>query len=517
MTAAPPATDPPGAPGPPSAPDASALPGPPSAPDAPALPGPPSAPDASAAPGPPSAPDAPALPGQPAPGPAGALTGPTGPAALRPSPARRRRRRLVALALPLALAGFWAALHRFPGLASFVVDGVRLVVGPGPVAWLEDRAYGLQDRVDRWRFRDAPPAQYWQPPPPAAEPAAAASAPAPAPGEPPALPPPPFEPPYRHVAATGDGRWAAIEDPARPERPSGLYRALVHPDPKRGYAVLALVAIDLARVRLHAVPGTKEPESPDVPRSSRTGLVDPSHHAALLAGFNGGFQAVHGHWGMMVEGTTLLPPRPQACTVAAYRDGRVRVGVWKRLAETEPAMAFYRQTPPCLVEDDILNPSASEANTNWGATVDGDTIIRRSALGVDAAGRFALYGMGDGLSTLTLARGMRLAGARDVAQLDVNHSYPRFFFYDGAPEGPPKVRGTLVPINDWRPDEYVGRRSWRDFFYLTKRSEGPPPAFASPPAFAPSPGASASASSPAPAPAPPAAPDASRPEGARAQ
>lgn len=67
-------------------------------------------------------------------------------------------------------------------------------------------------------------------------------------------------------------------------------------------------------------------------------------------------------------------------------------------------------------------------------------------------------------------------GARDVAQLDVNHSYPRFFFYDGAADAPPKVTHTLAPTNDWRPDEYVGRRAWRDFFYLTKRSE-PPPAF----------------------------------------
>ncbi|HEU4410597.1 MAG TPA: hypothetical protein VFS43_35405 [Polyangiaceae bacterium] len=406
--------------------------------------------------------------------------------ARRRSFARRYRRRLLALALPASLAGFWVALHRFPSFASFVVDGVRSLVGPGPIAWLEDRAYGLQDRLDRWRHQGAPPVQYWEPPPAAASGHAAPAA-APAPGEPDAPSPAPFEPPYRNVAAPGDGRWVAVADPQQPGRPSGLFKALVHPDPRRGYAVLALVAIDLARVRLHVVPGTKEPESGELPRSRRPGLVDPAHHATLLAGFNGGFQAIHGHWGMMVEGTTLLPPRPQACTVAAYRDGRVRVGVWKRLAETEPEMAFYRQTPPCLVEDGVVNPSASESNPNWGATVDGETIIRRSALGAEATGRFAIYGMGDGLSTLTLARGMLAAGARDVAQLDVNHSYPRFFFYEVAPAEAPKVRQTLVPINDWRPDEYVGRRSWRDFFYLTKRLEGPPPAFsAAPPPPAPS-------------------------------
>jgi hypothetical protein len=405
--------------------------------------------------------------------------GPSGRPARR-RPLARRRWLAVALGLPASLAGLWVALHRSPAFASFVVDGARSLVGPAPIAWLEDRAYGLQDRFDRWRLRDAPPVQYWQAPPAASSPAPPAASAA-APGEPPALPPPPFEPPHRHVATPGDGRWVVVDDPQAPGRPSGLYKTLVHPDPKRSYAALALVAIDLARVRLHAVPGTKEPESPDLPRSRRTGLVDPADHAALLAGFNGGFQAVHGHWGMMVEGTTILPPRPHACTVAAYRDGRVRVGVWKRLAETEAEMSFYRQTPPCLVEDDAINPSASEANTNWGATVDGETVIRRSAIGVDATGRFAIYGMGDGLSTLTIARGMRAAGARDVAQLDVNHSYPRFFFYDGAAAGPPKVTQTLVPINDWKPDEYVGHRAWRDFFYLTKRTGGPPPAFAAPP------------------------------------
>jgi hypothetical protein len=250
-----------------------------------------------------------------------------------------------------------------------------------------------------------------------------------------------------------------------------MYKTLVHPDPKRSFAVVAVVAIDLRRVGVNAVAGFGEPTSSALTRDKRPGLVPADQQKDLLASFNGGFQAVHGQWGMMVDGTTLLPARPIGCTLAKYKDGSMKVAAWKRLADTETDMQFYRQTPPCLVEDGKINPAtAAEANTGWGATVDGDTVIRRSAFGLDKTGQVAFYGMGDALTAGTLARAMQAAGAADVAQLDVNWSYPRFFLYDGGDQ--PRIKGPLAPVPNYKNDEYVARPAYRDFFYLSRKPQG---------------------------------------------
>ena len=374
-------------------------------------------------------------------------------------------------------------MHRYPAVASAVVDPVRKVVGPKPIAWAEDVVYAVQDKVNGVRKRDQAPVAYWTttPPPPSVpgasgSPSSSASAALPgsptAPAVDPKWPPATFKAPHAGVATPNDGTWVAIEDVQRPSGVSGMYKTLVHPDPKRGWAVLAVVAIDLEKVEIFAMPGTREPESPNLTRAQRPGLVPAAHHGQLLAAFNGGWQAVHGRWGMMVSGVTLLPARPIGCVIAKYKDGTLRVGVWKSLADTEPDMDFFRQTPPCLVENGRVNPATNaEETTGWGATVDGDTIIRRSAFGLSGDKRVAFYGMGDDLSAGSLARAMKTAGAESVAQLDVNFSYPRFMIYDGAIDAPPKVRAPLAPTPNWKPEEYVTVPTHRDFFYLLRRKQ----------------------------------------------
>lgn len=377
--------------------------------------------------------------------------------------------------------GLWVAIHRNPQLASFLVDNVRKVVGPKPIALAEDVAYAVQDWVNRWRYKDAAPVTYWDAAStsPAASLAPAASGSA-APGDSAApagsaapatsgFPPPNFAPPFPGVAAANDGVWIPIPAPQDPAAPPALYKALIHPDPKRSFALVAVVAIDLSRVEMRSVPGFGEPASNAMSREKRPGLIPAEHWPDLLAAFNGGFQVVHGQWGMMVDGVTLVQPRPIGCTVARYKDGSMKVAVWKRMADTESEMAFFRQTPPCLVEDGAINPATqAEKNTGWGATVDGDTVIRRSAFGLDKSGKIAFYGMGDALSAGTLARAMHAVGGHDVAQLDVNWAYPRFFLFDGA--ATPRIQQLLAPVQNWKPDEYVSRPEYRDFFFLRRKS-----------------------------------------------
>ena len=398
------------------------------------------------------------------------------PAQPTPAPAKKRarwgRRLLWALGgSVVGVAGMWVAIHEIPGFGPAVADGARALFGPAFVAWAEDTAYGIADSINQVRHGDDAPVSYWElptaaPAPTGAEPAASPSAAA-APQDP---PPSPFEPPHASVALAGDGAWIPMEDASG--QPPAMYKSLVHPDPKRPFAAVALVAIDRKRVDLHLVAGRTEPHSLTVPMERRPGLVPEDARADLIAAFNGGFKAVHGHWGMMLNGETFLAPRDVGCTVAMMKDGSVRVGTWKDLKAAEGDMRWYRQAPPCLVENDATHPALEvEYAKGWGATVSGETVIRRSALGVDAAGRFLLFGLGDALTAQSLARAMKTAGAKDAAQLDVNYAYPRFLVYERPAGEPPKAKSAIIPDIKFRPAEYVTEPALRDFFYLTRKKD----------------------------------------------
>lgn len=368
----------------------------------------------------------------------------------------------------VGVGALWIAIHEIPGVGPALADGARSVLGPAAVAWAEDFAYGIADDINQLRHEGDAPVTYWEAPPASAAPSAAPTA-EPGTAPPPADPPPPsFEPPHPGVASAADGKWIPMEDASG--QPPAMYKSLVHPDPKRSFAVVALVAIDRKRVDLHLVAGKTEPSSTVVPMEKRPGIVPASAHGDLVAAFNGGFKAVHGHWGMMLGGETYLPARDVGCTIAMMKDGSVRIGTWKELKASEGDMTWYRQTPPCLVENDATHPALEvEYAKGWGATVSGETVIRRSALGVDATGRYLIFGLGDALTAQSLARAMKQAGAKDAAQLDVNYAYPRFLVYERAGGEAPKAKSAIIPDIKFRPAEYVGEPALRDFFYLTRR------------------------------------------------
>jgi hypothetical protein len=388
------------------------------------------------------------------------------------------RRSTIGLLLVMgAGGGLWYAIHRVPWLGPMLADGARAVVGPKPVAVLEDVLYAVQDRYNRWRYGDAAPTSYWSVPPAvsgapseavAAQPAAVAIEPeVTAAGR---FPPPGFTPPVERVATGADGVWIAASRAATSLGRPVMVKTMVHPDPRRPYAAVAVVAMDLAEVRLHAMPGTVEPRGGGVPAGLRTGMVEPSDLDAVLSAFNGGFLSVHGQYGMMVGGHRLHAPRSAACTVAIYKDGKVRIRSWPEVAGTEEQMDAYRQTPQCLVEQGKLNPTLTTDNTHWGAAVGGDTVIRRSAIGVSADGRSLFFGMGDALSAKTIAEAMAAAGAHDAAQLDVNYAFPRFVFLEKRTDRPGEFLATgLCPGFTFRQGDYVRAPMFRDFFYVTRK------------------------------------------------
>jgi len=409
---------------------------------------------------------------------------------------------LAALAM-LTLAGL-LTLALMPRSLPEWVDQARAVVGPAPIAFAENTFYGLADVYHRLTFRGRTTPSYWTSPTPLPPSAVTAPiqppmphmaavkeqrpslsvqaiptlAPSPTPEPTPtpaptASPTPVFifrprdvSPLYSKLAAPDEGVWVAMPNALDAKRaaPPLMYKTFLHPDPARPFARIAIVAIDATLVRLHAVAGTGEPVSP-VP-VERTGLIPASDLPSLVAAFNGGFRAMHGYYGMMVNVQILLPPQPRSDTIAIYPDGRVDIAPWPVISDTLPQMESFRQTPPYLAYRGQLNPAlVNERSVVWGAAVDSNTVIWRSALGLSADGRTLFYAAGESLTARRLAEALVAAGASNAAELDVNWSFERFLTY--APVNGHLAEDVLLNGMMYQPGMYVSRPAERDFFYLT--------------------------------------------------
>lgn len=384
----------------------------------------------------------------------------------------RRRLLVAALLTPAVLVALWIAVHRVPWLGPLCANTLRGIIGVEAVTDLEEVAYGLQDRWNRfWRDGDQPEA-YWE------VPSQTPATPAPAPTaddrcEVPPLAPENVGPVHESWSAPGDGVWVPIADPLHPDDGPRMYKTLLHPDRLRSWAAVSVVAVDLRQVELHVMAGSYEPKSStkEAFQYERKAVIPTAQHGELLAAFNGGFRAEHGHYGMRVDGVTLVAPRRLSCTIVKLRDDTLRIGDWEALKDDAARALWWRQTPGCMIDDGALHPGLrSEKNTYWGATLDGDTIIRRSAIGLDATGRVLYVGIGDFTTAKVIAVGMRHAGARYVAQLDVNWSYPKFVLYEPRRDGSAElVARPLCQGFEFSEDEYVRKRADRDFFYLTRQ------------------------------------------------
>jgi hypothetical protein len=360
----------------------------------------------------------------------------------------------------------WLLVHHTSWAGPLVANSLRAVIGPNNVAKLEDFVYAIEDRVNRITKRGEKPQAHWKvPTKPKTTPTVSQGVVWPA------FEPKAVGPVHKSWSAPGDGEWVAIEDTRRPNANVTMYKTLVHPDENRSWAELFVVAADLEQLDLHAASGTREP-IPDGPLPEgfkRPGKVPDSALEQLLAAFNGGFMAEHGHYGMLVDGTTLIKPRDTSCTVVGYTDGSVEIATWKNLAHAAPRMVFFRQTPACMYENNVMHVGLRSSETrNWGATLDGDTVIRRSAIGLDESRRILYVGISNSTTARALAIGMHHAGAVDVAQLDVNWSYPKFLVY-----GPGNERGlsasAIMTGFEYTAGDYLTKSSLRDFFYLTRR------------------------------------------------
>jgi hypothetical protein len=399
----------------------------------------------------------------------------------RASPRKKKRwlRRWlprISAGLGVGIAVLWWAVHRFDWMGPLVANSLRAVVGPDAVAKIEDIVYAVEDRFNRLSRRHEAPKAAWSVPPPQAP------APAPAPAASSALPTKPALPPFRPRnpgparkawSAPGDGIWVPILDPRRPGEEPYLYKTLLHPDAERGWSEVFVVAVDLRRVSLHLMAGTQEPkaDNPAAEKLERPAVIPAKDHEELLAAFNGGFMTEHGGYGFRLNDLTVVRPKPKACTIAVYKDQSVRIGPFTELEPSVPEMAWLRQAPECMVHEDKLHPGILYAagNRKWGATLDGETVIRRSSIGINATRDILYVSITNHTNARVLAEAMKHAGAVELAQLDVNWSYPKFVLFEPKTPGGPRKAVALAGGFEFHEDEYIRKRARRDFFYLMRK------------------------------------------------
>lgn len=383
----------------------------------------------------------------------------------------QRRRRLVlwggsGLGVLLVL---WVLANQTAWAGPIFASSLRRMIGADRVAALEDTAYSIQDKFNRWRRVQEAPTSPWKVKN-GADGSAAAIAPAVL-----AYRPADVGPMLKGFSADGDGIWVPAAVPG--DTSGAVFKTLLHPDKDRPWTEVFVYALDVTQFSLHLVAGFQEPraETADARERYRDGtaarpaIIPAADRDRLVAAFNGGFMAEHGHWGMRVDNVTLLEPKSYGCTVARLDDGTLRIRTFSALGDDAKRMVWYRQTPPCMLEAGKMHPKLDNPDAKaWGATLSGATIIRRSALGLDAAGRTLYVALGNSTNARALALAMQHAGAVDVAQLDVNWSYPKILFYKKNEAGA-LVAEPGAPGFTFQPGEYVDQKSNRDFFYLTRR------------------------------------------------
>ncbi len=403
---------------------------------------------------------------------------------------RRTRRwlRVVVIglaAMVLVVGGLVAVPVISPSAGAAMADWLRGIIGPEAVAEIESVSFRIQDIFNQARYQvSGGQAQISWDDPINATPVAKSVKPSPShtinaalPAKSANMPANDRKPVTRFssdvvTAPSGVSNWQAF-GPTVGSAPI-MARGSVQPDPARPYAQAMLVRIDLSQIQLHLVAGTVEPvAAKGTPAFARPGDIPQNELANLLAAFNGGFKAIHGGYGMMTNGTTILPPLDNMATIAMYNDGRVTIGAWGRDITATPDLIAYRQNCPLLIDAGQINPHVTdESRKEWGYTVKNLDTTWRSGVGISQDGRFLIYAVGNSVTVESLAQALQQAGAYYAMQLDINGFYTRFVTYQPADNskssGYGVIASKLLREMSGDPAQFLHPYD-RDFFYITAR------------------------------------------------
>jgi len=361
----------------------------------------------------------------------------------------------------------------------WAVDTVRAEVGPGPVAWLEEKVFGARDVVKRGTYALFASSTEGALKENLDEVAQFQSLDASKLTDGSELWPPPNIPSLYQETKPGEGEWRPVRhsflrpitEGAGQDAPAYFYETFIRPDPKRPYSRVLLIAMDMRQLELGMEAGYEDPKPLTGPPGAGRLPRDESILKRIVATFNGAFKTTHGEYGMMVNGRVLLPPVPGAATVVIDRRGGVGLGNWPQNRDIPDEVTSFRQNLDPLVEDGVVNPSGRYV---WGWQLSGTSVMtQRTALCVTPAGHL-YYAWGEELDAPVLSHALRQAGCSYGIHLDMNPGHCGFVYSDIVDLRHKQYHLEKAhPGMQLPPDRYV-RWSPKDFFYVMVRDPAPP-------------------------------------------
>ncbi len=359
----------------------------------------------------------------------------------------------------------------FPGFSSKIADGIRSVAGPEFVAGMEEVSFSIQDsfREISAPFRNNEPeisveklpvVHLETVPQVATETPTATSVPTIA-----TVKPIETLEVFNVVTDSPQIGWTQYGSEVKGE--PVMAQTLLENDPERPYAAIVVVRMDMSKLDLHMVPGFLEPSSSAEVQKAfpNLGEIPEADLGRLVAAFNGGFKAVNGQFGMMVDGTVLLPPKEGLETIVQYDDGSIKILLWTNDMTLDNIVSLRQNCPPILTNGQISDQVYLDDRRIWGQTIENTSITWRTGLGLSQDGRYLIYAVGNATSVETLAKALQTAGAYNAMQIDINRHYARFVTFKSDDSGKTVAAKLLAQMED-DPTIFLVPRS-RDFFYIT--------------------------------------------------
>ncbi len=215
----------------------------------------------------------------------------------------------------------------------------------------------------------------------------------------------------------GEGIW--LDHPLKlfPDK-QVMADTFIRPDSARPYAYVTLVQLDIGPMILGTVAGTSQPGGPI--GNSGPGVIpaDIVKSGNLVAAFEGGFQYRDGNYGMIVGNKTYVPLKTNVGTLVGYTDGTIKIVNYTG-QDLGKDIAFIRQNCPILVENGQVFAQNELNKKLWGRTFNSDIYTWRSGMGVTAQGNL-IYAVGNNLGPESLATALKMGGAVNAIQLDIN-------------------------------------------------------------------------------------------------
>jgi len=264
----------------------------------------------------------------------------------------------------------------------------------------------------------------------------------------------------------GEGQWTIVNLPQFKNQQI-MARTFVRPDPDRSYAIVALIQMNMHYLTLTSVAGTYYPGG-DLGHPG-PGVIPVADQASnnLVAAFNGGFQYMDGHYGMTVGTNVYVPLTEGLGSLILYKDGSASIERYDSTKKTLIPIAAVRQNGPLILDKGQVTADANSGGYQvWGRTTTNSVYTWRSGVGMTAAGNL-VYAVGPSLTAATLAQSLKLAGATEGIQLDINQFWVRFVTFTPTTPGNYATESILNTLQNGGPQYLHGYN--KDFFYLMMR------------------------------------------------